>query len=115
IDKILSDHAPRRIGNRERKLLAQPVRQSGLGGDKRFEIIIAVLAATRPDAGPVRISTGQVDVAARADRFGVLPRGVVERRAWPVVIGMVGGMVGHSGAFGPGLAIHGARMVWLRG
>ena len=50
IDEIVADHAPRRIGDGERKLLAQPVRQRRLGGDEGFEIVVAVVAAAGADA-----------------------------------------------------------------
>ena len=56
IDEILADHAPRRVGDRKRKLLAQPVRQRGLGGDEGFEIVVAVLAAAGADCRPFGIA-----------------------------------------------------------
>ena len=74
IDEVLSDHAPPGIEDGERKLLAQHVRQGGFGGDKRFQIVVAVLAASRSDAGPVRVGARKVGIAARAGRFGVIPR-----------------------------------------
>ncbi len=56
IDQILRDHAPHRIGNGQRHLLAQPIRQRGLGGHESFGIVIAVVAAARAGAGPFRIA-----------------------------------------------------------
>ena len=56
IDEIKPDHPPRRVGHGKRKLLAQPVRQRGLGGDERFEVVIAVIAAAGADCRPFGIS-----------------------------------------------------------
>ena len=101
IDEVLPNHAPPGIEDGERELLAQHVRQGGFGGDKRFQIVVAVLAASRSDAGPVRVGARKVGIAARAGRFGVIPRAVGRR-----VLMLVAGRAVLAAARGPGLAIH---------
>ena len=55
IDEMAADHAPHRIRDRERKLFAEVIRECRLGGYEGLEIVVAVLAAARADAGPFRI------------------------------------------------------------
>src|SRR5581483_7742375 len=55
IDQILADHTPRRLGNGDSKLLTQPVRKRGLGGNVSFKIVVA-LRASAADRSPLRIS-----------------------------------------------------------
>ena len=77
-DEVMTDHAPNRIWNRQRDLLAQPLRQGRLGGDKGFEIVLVVVAAACSGSRPFRISRRHVR-GARADRFGFIGGRVVER------------------------------------
>ena len=58
VDQMAADHAPHRIRDRERKLLAQVIRERRLGRDEGLEIVVAVLAPARADAGPFRIGGG---------------------------------------------------------
>ena len=62
-----------RIGDGERQLLAQPVRQRGLGGNESFEIVVAVLAAAGADAGPFRIARRALR-GARPRRLAIVGR-----------------------------------------
>ena len=52
IDEILPDHAPGRIGDRQRELLGEMVGQRGLGRNEGFEIVVAVVAAGRSRSPP---------------------------------------------------------------
>ena len=52
IDQILPDHAPGRIGDRERKLLGEMIGKRHLGGNPGLQIV--VLRARPPCAGPFR-------------------------------------------------------------
>ena len=77
IDQVAADHAPRRIGDGERKLLAQMIGQRRLGGDEGLEIVVAVLAAAGADARPFRIGGGLV--LRRTDRrFGGIRENVLD-------------------------------------
>ena len=84
IDQILRDHAPHRIGNGQRHLLAQPVGQRGLGGHESFGIVIAVVAAACAGAGPFRIAHRYVRTA-RADRLILVGRRVIEGPLAPLL------------------------------
>ena len=71
IDQVLTDHALHRIGDRQRELFAQPIRQRGFGGDEGFEIVLAVVAAAGAGAGPFRIG-GRAVCGARRHRLAVV-------------------------------------------
>ncbi len=88
IDEILADHALRRIGDGERELLAQPVRERDFRRHEGLEVVLAVLAAARADPRPFRIA-GRVFGGARRADLGIVGEYVfaagVERvfgRAW---------------------------------
>ena len=65
IDEILPDHAPRRIGDRERELLGEMIGERRLDRDEGFEIVVVVLAPARACARPFAIAHWGVRARAR--------------------------------------------------
>jgi hypothetical protein len=78
IDQILTDHAPRRLGDGDDKLLPQPIRERGFGGTVSLEIVVAVGTAGA-DRSPLRIS-GRPLGDAHAFRMPFIGKSVVEAR-----------------------------------
>ena len=78
IDEVVADHAPYRIDDLERQLLAQPIRQRRFRRHEGFEVELAVVAAAGADAGPFRIAARRVGGALAARRGVIGNRGVVD-------------------------------------
>ena len=85
IDQVLADHAPHRIGDRERELLGQMIGERRLGRDEGFEIVVAVLAPAAADAGPFRIGRRLLGGGARRRGRGIVGKDVVEVGVEPVL------------------------------
>ena len=75
VDEKLPDHPPRRIGNRECKLLRQVVGKRRLDGEKRLDVVIAALATVA--TGPFRIAGRPLAVRSRRRRIRVGYRSIV--------------------------------------
>ena len=85
IDKILPDHAPDRIGHRQRELPGEMVDQRGLHRNEGFEIVVAVVAATGAGRAPVGIPRRRLAVRARRRGIGIGGRHVLEIGTEPFV------------------------------
>src|SRR5262249_54132299 len=104
VDQILADHAPDRIGNGKRQLLAQPVGECRFGGDEGFEIVFGIAAiGPAATARPIWLA-GRPLGRARPRRLAVIRGGVVEP-----VVGLIGVVAPVIVAFGAiiGLAVMG--------
>ena len=77
IDEMPADHAPHRIRDRQRKLLAEVIREGRLGGDESFEIVVAVLASARTDARPFRVR-GRLGLRGPRRRLGRVREDVLD-------------------------------------
>ena len=111
IDEILPDHAPRGIGDGERELLAQPVGERGFRRNECFEIVVAVVAATRADTRPFRISRRAFG-GARAAYFGVIGKNILGAGVeW--LFDRVRTRLGFADV--PAIAVHGELIRRLRG
>ena len=84
VDEILTDHAPCRVGDRQRQLLGQVIGEGGLGGNEGFKVVVAVLATAGSRPGPFGIAWGCLRVRAGRGRIGVSGRHVVETRTFRV-------------------------------
>ena len=82
----MADHALDRIGDGERDLVAQPLRQGPLRRHERFEIIFATVAGSGSSSGPFRIACRHIG-KARTQRRGLVERCVFERLLARVVVG----------------------------